>query len=174
MNNKNESLLELAIQAMAKKRKPHSLNKIAEEAFELKGEKMTPEKYAQFKMDFMLSGYFICCGDDKDQNKLWDLKSRQPSSLMDKDGSYLDDPYNDNEDVINNELNDELPYKAKSNFTDEFDEEDEDDDFEENELDDIEEDLLEFNDDLDEENELDEITFDEEVDDSEKDEDDEF
>lgn len=160
MNNKNESLLDLAFKALSKKRKPYTLPKIAEEAFELKGEKMTVDKLAQFQMDFMLSGSFICCGEDANGHKLWDLKNRQPSSLQDKDGSYLDDKYSDDEDVLKNELSDDLPYKVSKKYHDDDDIDDEDEDDEDEERDDIEEELS-YLDDEDEEDVIDDEEDDE-------------
>ena len=127
---------------MEKKRKPHTIMSIAKDVFEMKGLDYTenPELLSQFQIDFMLSGNFVCCGEDKDGEKLWDLKSRQSSSLLDKDGSYLDDPYNDNDDVIKNELKDDMEYGDIDEDQDENI--DDDDDDEDEETDEIEEELL--------------------------------
>ncbi|MFA5542698.1 MAG: DNA-directed RNA polymerase subunit delta [Bacilli bacterium] len=136
--NNNESLLEIAVRLMKSKKKPKSLKELTNEVFREKGiveDSLIDEKKAQFQVDFMVSGYFVCCGENRKGHKLWDLKSRQPSSLIDKDGNLLEDLYADDEDVIKNELKDE---------DDLFDEEghlidDEDEDNEEH--DDIEEEL---------------------------------
>ena len=99
-DKRNDSLLEIALELMESKRKPKSIGKLAKEVFELKGltSSEIQSSMSQFEMDFMLSGYFICCGEDpKTGEKLWDLKNRQPFSLLDKDGNSLDDPYGDDE-----------------------------------------------------------------------------
>ncbi len=137
MDEKNDSLLEIATNLMKRKKKPQTLDSILEEAFQRKGISKDDEAVcAQFEVDFMLSGLFIYCGEDKNGNQLWDLKERQPSSLLDKDGGYLEDIYADDEDVIKNELKDDnFDEKAVSEFTvddDEIEEKtDEEDDIEE-------------------------------------------
>lgn len=141
MNEKRtESLLEIALEEMGKKRKPKSIAKIAKDVFELKGYTQEEAKQAlsQFEMDFMLSGHFICCGEDpKTGEKLWDLKNRQPFALIEKDGNSLDDPYDDDEDVKANELNDDTEYE----LDDPYDDKDDDTEDEEEEQDDIAEEL---------------------------------
>jgi len=145
MVENHDSLVEIAIKEMSKKRRPRTLASIAKDVFEIKG--LTKEEaeaaLPQFQIDFMLSGNFICCGEDRKGVKIWDLKSRQPSALLDKEGVYLEDPYDDDEDVIKNELKDE-------NFIDEnendmegsFAADDDEDEDDEDEKDDIEEELL--------------------------------
>jgi len=135
MNNKitnTMSLLEIAEQVMKKKRKPQTLDSITVEVFSKAGlDKKDPKLVAQFELDFELSGIFIYCGEDG-KNQLWDLKYRQPSALLDKDGGYLEDPYADDEDVINNELKDDIDYDDKSlRIEDEEDDETEEDDIQE-------------------------------------------
>lgn len=162
----NDSLLEIAKELMEKKRKPHSIQNLAKEVFELKGLKVSDnlEMYSQFVNDFMLCGYFICCGEDKKGVKLWDLKSRQRHELLEKDGAYLDDPYGDDEDVVNNELKDDDYYygDSKDSYDNQFDYEDDDEeDDDEEEKDDIEEELLFGNGyDVDEEDDDDEDGYD--------------
>lgn len=142
-SNKNNSLLEIAIKEMENKKKPKTLDEIINDVFQIKGIKEKDEYLSQFIMDFMLSGSFICCGEDKRKKKLWDLKERQPSNVLDKDGTYYDEPYD--EDVVRNELSDETLYKvAKGLDEDDDDLEEEDDDIEE--TDEIAEDLSEFDD----------------------------
>ena len=164
--NENDSLLEIAKELMEKKRKPHSIQNLAKEVFELKGLKVSDnlEMYSQFVNDFMLCGYFICCGEDKKGVKLWDLKSRQRHELLEKDGAYLDDPYGDDEDVVNNELKDDDYYygDSKDSYDNQFDDEDDDEeDDDEEEKDDIEEELLFGNGyDVDEEDDDDEDGYD--------------
>ena len=166
----NDSLLEIAKELMEKKRKPHSIQNLAKEVFELKGLKVSDnlEMYSQFVNDFMLCGYFICCGEDKKGVKLWDLKSRQRHELLEKDGAYLDDPYGDDEDVVNNELKDDDYYygDSKDSYDNQFDDEDDDEeDDDEEEKDDIEEELLFGNGyDVDEEDDDDEDGYDDDED----------
>ena len=92
---------------------------------------------AQFQVDFMISGYFVCCGEDKSGNQLWDLKTRQPSSLLDKDSGYMRDLSEEEEEALSNELKDDFQYGGEN--IDQYIEDD--DDEETNEKDDIEEDL---------------------------------
>ncbi len=140
-----DSLVEIAIKEMSKKRRPRTLISIAKDVFEIKG--LTKEEAAealpQFQIDFMLCGDFICCGEDRKGIKIWDLKSRQPSALLDKEGVYLEDPYDDDEDVIKNELKDDnFIDENDSNLENNFTSDDDDDDDDEEEKDDIEEELL--------------------------------
>ena len=115
MNDRNDSLLEIATSLMKRKKKPQTLDSILEEVFQKKGIAEADDNVvAQFEVDFMLSGTFIYCGEDKNGNQLWDLKERQPSSLLDKDGGYLEDLYADDEDVIKNELKDDFSYSDKN------------------------------------------------------------
>ena len=105
MSTKAEkSLLEIAIELLEKKKKPQSIDTIIKEVMSLKGYKVSEakEKAPQFVMDFMLSGNFIYCGDD-----CWDLKYRQPTSVLDKDGGDFEDFYANDEEVKQNELTDE-------------------------------------------------------------------
>lgn len=134
--NENESLLDIAIRLMKTKKKPKSLIELTNEVFQTKGidSKSSVDKKAQFQVDFMLSGHFVCCGEDSKGLKLWDLKSRQPSTLLDKDGSYLEELFDYDEDVVKNELKDEDLYDITLKDEDQFDDDEE-------EKDDIEEDL---------------------------------
>ena len=138
-DKRNDSLLEIALELMESKRKPKSIGKLAKEVFELKGltSSEIQSSMSQFEMDFMLSGYFICCGEDpKTGEKLWDLKNRQPFSLLDKDGNSLDDPYGDDEEVKANELKDDVQYDQND-----YDDLDDDSDDNEETKDEIEEEL---------------------------------
>ena len=148
----NNSLIEIAIELMEKKRKPHTILSIAKDVFEMKGMdyEENPELLSQFQIDFMLCGCFMCCGEDKKGNKLWDLKERQHHDLLDKENVYLDDLYEDDEEVKKNELKEEdYNYANKDNkdfdleySSDNNEDEDDDDDDEDEEKDDIEEELL--------------------------------
>lgn len=140
----NDSMLEIAKELMEKKRKPHSVQNLAKEVFEIKGLKISEnlDLYSQFLNDFMLCGYFICCGEDKKKVKLWDLKSRQKHEVLEKDIVYLEDPYDDDDDVVKNELKEEDYYNnGKDEYESQFEDEDDDEEDEE-EKDDIEEELL--------------------------------
>ena len=141
-SNKNDSLLEIAIRLMKSKKKPKALKELTNEVFQYKGiknDKNIEALKAQFQVDFMVSGHFVCCGENKQGFKLWDLKSRQPSTLLDKDGNLLEDIYADDEDVIKNELKDDIYDDDLNKDFDDAYSEDEDD--EEKETDDIEEEL---------------------------------
>ena len=158
-----DSMLELAIELMEKKRKPHTIQSIAKDVFEMKGLKVNEnlETYSQFINDFMLCGLFICCGEDKKGVKVWDLKSRQKQEIMDKDGSFFDDPYGDYEDVIKHELKDEFEYlkESKQEYDDQYSDDSDEDDKEEDEKDDIEEELM-LNEDYDEFDDVEEDDYD--------------
>ncbi len=125
IKDKDKSLLELAIELLQKKRKPCKINTIIEEVMEIKGYKgaKAKEHTPQFLLDFMQSGYFVYCGDD-----CWDLKERQSTSVIDKDGGDYEAIYNDDEDVKKNELKDETIYDSDyESTTDDDSDEDEDD-----------------------------------------------
>ena len=158
-----DSMLELAIELMEKKRKPPTIQSIAKDVFEMKGLKVNEnlETYSQFINDFMLCGLFICCGEDKKGVKVWDLKSRQKQEIMDKDGSFFDDPYGDDEDVIKHELKDEFEYlkESKQEYDDQYSDDSDEDDKEEDEKDDIEEELM-LNEDYDEFDDVEEDDYD--------------
>ena len=62
-----KSLIEIAIEWMqnkANKDRNYTIKEIAKKVFEKKGLKISEnkDKYAQFQIDFMLCGYFFCCG----------------------------------------------------------------------------------------------------------------
>ena len=138
VKEKDKSLLEVAIELLDSKKKPQKMLTIVKEVMELKGIKqsMVKELAPQFILDFMQSGYFGSCGDDA-----WDLKDRQPTSVLDKDGGDYEDIYEDDEDVKNNELKDELFDEESSSH----DEDDSDDDSEE-EDDELEKEFENFDD----------------------------
>lgn len=135
MNNSYDSFLEIAVALMKKKKKPQSLEALTKEVFSKKGVEGNELQVAQFQVDFMLSGYFVCCGEDKQGNQLWDLKTRQVSALLDKDSGYMRDLSEEEEEALSNELKDDFQ------FGDQVDQYIEDDEDEVNEQDDIEEDL---------------------------------
>lgn len=129
---KDKSLIEVAIELLDSKKKPQKMLTIIKEVMEIKGVKQSVAKELapQFILDFMQSGYFVYCGDDT-----WDLKDRQPTTVLDKEGGDYEDIYEDDEDVKNNELKDEM-------FDDENSENDEDED----EEDDLEKEFENFDD----------------------------
>ena len=138
MKEKDKSLLEIAIELLNGKQKPQKLNTIIKEVMELKGVKsaLAKELAPQFILDFMQSGYFIYCGDD-----CWDLKDRQPTSILDKDGHDYESIFEEDEDVKKNELKDEDIYGAIRSDDDEYDEDDDDDDDDDDENENDEDDL---------------------------------
>ena len=89
------------------------------------------------------------------------LKSTSKHEIMDKDGSFFDDPYSDDEDVKKYELRDEFEYlnENKPEYEDQFDDDAEEDENDEDEKDDIEEELL-LNDDYDEFDDVEEDDYD--------------
>ncbi|MDD3191289.1 MAG: DNA-directed RNA polymerase subunit delta [Bacilli bacterium] len=137
----NESLVEIALLIMKTKKRPKPLKELTTEVFQAKGiTAITEEMKAQFQLDFMLSGHFVCCGENKNGHKLWDLKNRQPSTLLDKDGNYLEDLYADDEDVLKHELKDDFAFVAEGDKSiDDFISDDEEESDEEE--DEIEEEL---------------------------------
>lgn len=138
MNNNYDSFLEIAVALMKKKKKPQSLESMTKEVFSKKGVEGNELQIAQFQVDFMLSGFFVCCGEDKNGNQLWDLKTRQNSSLLDKDSGYMRDLSEEEAEALDNELKDDFQYGSEGNIDQYLDD---DDDEETNEKDDIEEDL---------------------------------
>lgn len=138
MNNNYDSFLEIAVALMKKKKKPQSLEVLTKEVFSKKGAEGNELQVAQFQVDFMLSGFFVCCGEDKQGNQLWDLKTRQLSALLDKDSGYMRDLSDEDEEALSNELKDDFQFGDHGNIDQFIDDDDEE---ERNEQDDIEEDL---------------------------------
>lgn len=133
MAKKENSLLEIAVELLSKKRTPQKLNEIVRDVMTLKGLKphAAEEKTPQFLMDFMLSGYFVYCGEEK-----WDLKDHQPTKLLDCDASDYEISFGD-DDVLENELKDDFDTKKVDRnlgFGSDIDD-DEDDDEEDDEED---------------------------------------
>lgn len=122
---KDKALLEIAIELLDAKKKPQKMLSIVKEVMEIKGVKVTlaKELAPQFILDFMQSGYFVYCGDDT-----WDLKDRQPTSVLDKEGGEYDDIYEDDEEVKNYELKDDMFDEDGSKAEDDEEDDDEDDD----------------------------------------------
>ena len=176
------SLIEIAYKLLSKKRKPQLLDDIIKDVMSTKGYnvKEAKEIAPQFILDFQTCGDFIYCGDGR-----WDLKERQPTSVLDKDGSDYD--YEDDEDVKKNELKEDDFIRIHKDL-DVIDDEDEEDQLEdeETEEDDLaaefetledDEDDLDFDDDEDEdldfddeEDPLEDLIFDEDEDEEEEEE----
>lgn len=157
VKDKDKSLLEIAVELFVTKDKPQPIMQIAKEAMETKGLKTAQAKelLPQFLLDFQTSGYFVYCGDG-----CWDLKERQPTSVLDKDGTDYE-IYADEDEVRKNELKDEF-----FDF-DEHQDHSQDEDEDSEEEDDIESALKESSDDGELENESDVDTGYEEEDDEE-------
>lgn len=124
-SREEKSLLEIAVELLEKKKTPQPIDTIIKEVMSLKGYRSAEakEKAAQFVMDFMLSGNFVYCGED-----CWDLKYRQPTSVLDKDGGDYEDFYADDEEVIQNELTDENAYSYDEHENIQTSNDDEEDD----------------------------------------------
>lgn len=142
-DNKEKSLLEVAIELLDMKKKPQKIMNILREVMEIKGVKasVAKELAPQFLLDFMQCGYFVYCGDD-----CWDLKDRQPTSVLDKEGGDYADIYEDDEDVKKNELKDEL--FVEEDVKNSSDDEEEDDDEENEEDDDLAREFENFDEEL--------------------------
>ena len=147
-----KSLIEIAIEWMqnqTNKDKHYTIKDIAKKVFEKKGLKISENKdeYAQVQMDFMLCGNFISYGEDKEGNKLWDLKYRLKHDVIDKESNDYYDVDEDNDEVKKNEVStndseyDESEnYQEESSYEKDADEDEEDE--EKEEMDDIEQELI--------------------------------
>ena len=134
VKEKDKSLLEIAVELLQKKRKPQKIQTIMAEAMEIKGYKPQQAKQhaAQFIADFMESGIFVYCGDD-----CWDLKERQSTAVLDKDGGDYEEIYYNDEDVKKNELKDDIfddDYISDDGEDEDEDEDDEDEDSDEDDI----------------------------------------
>lgn len=138
MNTNYDSFLEIAVALMKKKKKPQTLESITKEVFSKKGADGNELEIAQFQVDFMLSGYFVCCGEDKSGNQVWDLKNRVKSELITKDTAYMKEFTEEDQEANDNELKDDFQF---GNYNDLDNYIDDDEDEETSEQDEIEEDL---------------------------------
>ena len=105
MINKNDSLLSIAKEVVKESKRGLSIKEIANKVFKAKGITPTEEQIAQFGIDFMLSGEFICCGNRNKEN-IWDVKGRQPLAVLDKD--VIEDIYENDEEVKKNALTEDM------------------------------------------------------------------
>lgn len=123
---KEKSLLELAIEFLNEQAGPQKITTIGDAVMQLKGYKsaQAKETLPQFYCDFMESGNFVYLGDE-----LWDLKERQATTYLDKDGTDYTSA-EDDEEAKKNELHDEDDYQPShdADDTDEDSESNEDDD----------------------------------------------
>ena len=103
VKEKDKSLLEIAVELLLTKHRPQPILQIAKEAMEIKGLKTAQAKelLPQFLLDFQTSGYFVYCGEMG-----WDLKDRQPTSVLDKDGTESIIHSSEAEEAAQHELND--------------------------------------------------------------------
>ena len=137
MNEKYDSLLEIAVAIMKRKKKPQTIESLIDEVFARKGIEKNEQDIAQFEVDFMLSGYFVYFGEDEDNKKqLWDLKERQKSSYLDKDAGVAELNEYD-EEAESNALGNDNTY-ADTNVGDYLND---DDDVEKTDEEDIKEEL---------------------------------
>ncbi len=169
VKEKDKSLLEIAVELLQKKRKPQKILTIMTEVMEIKGYKpqQAKQRAAQFIADFMESGIFVYCGDD-----CWDLKERQSTAVLDKDGGDYEEIYYNDEDVKKNELKDDIFDDSYISDDDDDSDEDDDDDSDDDEEDDDIARELENMDDDDFEHEITEIESQEDDEISDDDEDD--
>ena len=126
VKEKDKSLLEIAVELLLTKHKPQPIMQIAKEAMEIKGLKTAQAKeiLPQFLLDFQASGYFVYCGDG-----CWDIKDRQPTSVLDKDGTDFEIYSEEDDEVKKNELKDEsYESEVRSEQSHDDDEQEEDDD----------------------------------------------
>ena len=118
---KEKSLLELSIEYLNEQPGPQKITTIGEAVMQLKGYKASQAKEAlpQFYCDFMESGNFVYVGDEQ-----WDLKERQATSLLDKDGTDYTS-VEDDEEAKKNELHDDDDDYQQSHDNDDADDESE-------------------------------------------------
>lgn len=168
MSNKNDALIKIAREVVEQSSEPLSISKIAEEVFKIKGTKVSDADFIQFGIDFMLSGDFVCCGN-KGNDKVWDLKNRQPASILDDD--IIEDLQEDDEEVKKNELKEENihPEDIDNGLDTNAEVEDEEESEEKEEKDDIEEALGLSEEDGEDNIEMIEIDDEDEEDESEED-----
>ena len=162
------SMVDVALKILEETKKPDTIVNIAAEVFKRKGiEKVDPQDYIQFEIDFMLSGNFICCAEDLEGTRLWDLKYRQNSKLLNQDKTYIDvvdEVFS--EDALKYEMQEELLAQYEDEVLEEEDEEGDDEVIYDDISDEIDEDDEEEEDeDYDEYEDLDDEDYDEDEDD---------
>lgn len=163
-----KSLIEIAIEWMqtkANKDRNYTIKEIAKKVFEKKGLKISEnkDKYAQFQIDFMLCGYFFCCGKDQEGNKVWNLKNRLKHDVIDKDSSNELNVDDTDDDVKANELGieDEIEEGIENPDEPTFERDEDENESNEVEVDEIEQEMTQLTGSVEEED-VDEDSYDDE------------
>lgn len=107
--NPEESLLELAHAIVEQTEGAQTLDRIRDQVFAIKGFDAATSRAqaALFEADFMLSGYFVVCGENGNGEKMWDLKKRRKTELLDKQGTDTFADEEEQREVEENELSEE-------------------------------------------------------------------
>lgn len=155
MGNNELSLIELAVKVLEQRDTPININELIEAVLKLKNiEDENKVVSSKLYLDITTSSKFVFLGDG-----MWDLKSRQPLEVFDKDGAAFIKPEDEYKETEEENLE----------YTEEFDEEDnlyEDEDEDEDRADDDSDD-----EDEDEDEESDVIVEDDDYDEDDLDED---
>ena len=158
MGNNELSLIELAVKVLEQRDTPININELIEEVLKLKNINDENKAYAtKLYVDITTSSKFVFLGDG-----MWDLKSRQPLEVFDRDGAAFikpEDEYKESEEE--KEFTEDFDEDEESDYDldDDEDEDDEDSDKDEDEDEDDEDDVIVEDEDYDED-ELDEDKYD--------------
>ena len=158
MGNNELSLIELAVKVLEQRDTPININELIEEVLKLKNINDENKAYAtKLYVDITTSSKFVFLGDG-----MWDLKSRQPLEVFDRDGAAFikpEDEYKEPEEE--KEFTEDYDEDEESDYDldDYEDEDDEDSDKDEDEDEDDEDDVIVEDEDYDED-ELDEDKYD--------------
>lgn len=158
MGNNELSLIELAVKVLEQRDTPININELIEEVLKLKNINDENKAYAtKLYVDITTSSKFVFLGDG-----MWDLKSRQPLEVFDRDGAAFikpEDEYKEPEEE--KEFTEDFDEDEESDYDldDDEDEDDEDSDKDEDEDEDDEDDVIVEDEDYDED-ELDEDKYD--------------
>lgn len=158
MGNNELSLIELAVKVLEQRDTPININELIEEVLKLKNINDENKAFAtKLYVDITTSSKFVFLGDG-----MWDLKSRQPLEVFDRDGAAFikpEDEYKEPEEE--KEFTEDFDEDEESDYDldDDEDEDDEDSDKDEDEDEDDEDDVIVEDEDYDED-ELDEDKYD--------------
>ena len=157
MGNNELSLIELAVKVLEQRDTPININELIEEVLKLKNINDENKAYAtKLYVDITTSSKFVFLGDG-----MWDLKSRQPLEVFDRDGAAFikpEDEYKEPEEE--KEFTEDFDEDEESDYDLDDDDEDEDDeDSDKDEDEDDEDDVIVEDEDYDED-ELDEDKYD--------------
>ena len=158
MGNNELSLIELAVKVLEQRDTPININELIEEVLKLKNINDENKTYAtKLYVDITTSSKFVFLGEG-----MWDLKSRQPLEVFDRDGAAFikpEDEYKEPEEE--KEFTEDFDEDEESDYDldDDEDEDDEDSDKDEDEDEDDEDDVIVEDEDYDED-ELDEDKYD--------------